>query len=200
MLSNDFSPRSFRVELGFDREADRILGTRPESHLYPLQNALVDITGGDGPGQAKPAWYTKLSPKDTVYIRLLDITDLVHGTCDAGHQPSPPSPSTLIIETTHPRDQGQRVKVLEQEAHWRPKYARCVSSPVFSTGNQQFSGFDLYPNPADSLPGVIRDLPAGEPFLTAELSMLIQIDGVTHKKFVFDPEMIIGPQSGGGPG
>ncbi|MEM7349543.1 MAG: hypothetical protein AAF657_01970 [Acidobacteriota bacterium] len=195
MTSHEPAPRHFRIELGFDRQADRILGTRASDNLYPLQNALVDISEGDGKSQAKPAWYTKLQPHDTVYLRLLDITDLVLGTCDDEQEPAAPLPQEVQIATTETRDRGRRMPVLAQPAEWHVVSPVCAWSPVFSVGNQRFAGYDLYPNPDDSQPAEIRDLPAEHFLLAAELSMLITLESCPEKQFVFDPEMIVGPQS-----
>ena len=64
--------------------------------------------------------------------------------------------------------------------------------------DQRFTGYDLYPNPGNEEPGVIRDLPAGTTMLTAEFSIAITLEDCPGKTFVFDPEMIVGPQGTGG--
>ena len=189
------TPRRFLLELGFDLEAAPILGTPADAHLYPLQHALVDVTDASEP---KPAWYTKMQPKDLVSMRLLDITDLEHGTWDSGQQRRVPAPETIHVTTTHPRDRDQRVSVLTETATWYAKYVvRGVKSPVFSIEDQTFVGWELYPYPGSSRLGEVREIPAGSRLLAAELSMLITLDRYPEKRFVFDPEMIVGPQSTG---
>lgn len=195
MPTTNPTPRRFLLELGFDLEAAPILGTPADAHVYPLQHALVDMTDESRP---KPAWYTKMQPTDLVTMRLLDITDLEHGTWDSGHQDRVPAPETIHVTTTHPKDRDQRLSVLTEPAQWYAKYlVRGVKSPVFSTEDQEFVGWELYPYPGNSRPGVVCSIPAGRRILMAELSMLITLDRYPEKRFVFGPEMIVGPQSTG---
>lgn len=68
-------PKKYRVELGINLHAATVPQTNPNLRIFPLQNALVDITAGDL-DDATPAWYSRLRVGDEISFRLVDISRL----------------------------------------------------------------------------------------------------------------------------
>ncbi len=67
--------KKFRVELGINLHAASVPQTNPNMRIFPLQNALIDITDGDQE-DAAPAWYSRLGTGDEISFRLVDISNL----------------------------------------------------------------------------------------------------------------------------
>lgn len=65
--------KRFRVELAVNLHAAPIPKTNPNLRVFPMQNALVDLTKGED--HAEPAWYSRLAVGDEISFRLVDISN-----------------------------------------------------------------------------------------------------------------------------
>ena len=76
---------------GINLNAATMPRTNPNMRLFPLQDALIDVTDEKKP---KPAWYTRLKPGDRMAFRLVDISNL-----SQSQGPLPEYPSLALVDT-----------------------------------------------------------------------------------------------------
>ena len=175
----------YRYELGFDQHAAPLRHTASDENLFPLQASLVDVTKG----QLKPAWVTKLSPGDSLSIRLLDISNLALGTGDDPERFPVPEPLSFSLDCADPRDHSRTLDVFEPSvSEWAREPFRGPS-PVYTTARQTFVGVDFRPTHGQILKvGALHH----EAHLLVELSFRVVFgDGLLRRIYVHDPEMIV---------
>lgn len=212
--------RKYRIELGINLHAAPVPQTNANLRIFPLQNALIDITEGEAE-EAKPAWYSKLGIGDTLSFRLVDIS----------HRRAPEQeityPSLALAELyfCNPSTGQPADPFTESIGGWRiSERSDDRYSPVFSLDSEHLlPNWDIVGANADGelfetlefadFTGDGGDGDGGESdgeedreaYRAFELTVAIKMarDGwVNH--YVFDPEMIVsetdneGDQSGGG--
>ena len=182
---------SYRYELEFDRHAAPLRHTPPELRFFPLQAFLVDVTKG----QQKPAWITKLSPGDTLTIRLLDISDLIFGTATDDGDAETPVPKSFAMHCTAPRNRSRRIDVFAPEITDWQRIPYRGPSTVFTTSRQEFVGVDFVP-PHGMLLTVRPFKETADMFVELGFHVIFE-DGLLERNYVHDPEMIV---SGSGSG
>lgn len=179
--------RDFRIELGLNRKATTLSRTNPNMRLFPLQNALVDITDEDAPS---PAWYSRLKAGDTLSFRLVDISDL--------DRPELPEtvPSRLYLSFRDPRTGGPANPFDENVQSWRiSRTCELRQSPVFSrAGSPDLPTWDVLWRDDDGWktdPLALARL-GNRDYRGFELAVALEVrrDGWVDQ-FLFDPEMIV---------
>ena len=202
------TPKKFRVELGINLHAAPVPQTNPNMRIFPLQNALIDITDGDGPDNASAAWYSHLSTGDEISFRLVDITNLRVPE----HEPTYPSIALAEFYFNNPNT-GQSANPFEEEVvGWRfSDRLEDQKSPAYSLNpDHLLPTWNLIGRNADGENlEVLRfadfttygDSEERTKFRAFELTVAIKVieDGwVNH--YVFDPEMIISETESEGDG
>jgi hypothetical protein len=179
--------KDFRIELGLNRKAAHLSRTNPNMRLFPLQNALIDVTDEDEP---LPAWYTRLETGDALSFRLVDITHL------ARSEPPEPAPNLVKLTFRDP-DRGRPADPFEEDVRsWRISHTcELRPSPVFSrerspdlpTWNVEWRGDDGWKSGRLTLAR-----PSRRKYRGFEMAVAVDIrrDGWVDQ-YVFDPEMIV---------
>ncbi len=195
--------KTFRVELGINLYAAPVPQTNPNMRIFPLQNALIDVT--DGEGQAKPAWYAHLGIGDTISFRLVDISNL--------HLPErePEYPELALAEFyfTNPVTGQPAHPFTERVVDWRfsDRLDDCSSPAYCPDTSVLLPSWDLLARDAVSEPietlrfADFETTESGNEFRAFELTVAIKMarDGwINH--YVFDPEMIVSETDNEGPG
>lgn len=181
--------KKFRVELGLNLHAAPVPQTNANMRIFPLQNALIDITGG----QNKPAWYSRLGTGDEISFRLVDISSLRAPT----HKSDYPSLALAEFYFNNPATGLPTNPFTEEVVHWRlsDPLDDCLS-PVYSVPQEQllptwdFVALSRQGEEFESLK--FADCAEHQQFRAFELTVAIKMlsEGwVNH--YVFDPEMII---------
>ena len=196
--------RKFRVELGINLHAAPVQQTNPNMRIFPLQNALIDITEGDN-GGAKPAWYSRLGTGDEISFRLVDISNRRAQSC------GPDYPSFALAEFyfNNPTTGQPANPFAEAVVDWRfSERLDDQPSPVYSLSPEQqlptwnFIGRSAEGEELESLHfAEFSGRSEGEPFRAFELTVAIKMvrEGwVNH--YVFDPEMIVSETDNEGDG
>ena len=116
--------KTYRVDLGINLHAAPVPQTNPNMRIFPLQNALIDVTGGEE--KAKPAWYSHLGIGDTISFRLVDITHLRNPELDTQ------LPELAIAEFyfNNPVTGQAAEPFTESVAYWRFSEEQRCTSPV----------------------------------------------------------------------
>ena len=179
--------KDFRIELGLNRKSAPLSRTNPNMRLFPLQNALIDVTDEDEPSAA---WYSRLVAGDTLSFRLVDITELL--------RPEPPEPAPDLVKLTFREpNTGRPANPFDQEIHrWRvSRTSEMRRSPVFSrkrspdlpTWDLQWRADDGWKS--DPLP-LAR--PGHRRYRGFEMAVALEVrwEGWIDQ-YVFDPEMIV---------
>lgn len=194
--------KTFRVELGINLHAAPIPKTNPNMRVFPLQNALIDVTNGDD--QAKPAWYSHLGIGDTITFRLVDIS----------HRRSPQHstdyPDLAIAEFyfNNPITGNPTHPFTERIIDWRFAERRDCSSLAYCLDDStELPSWDLIPYGAMGEPiealrfADFEKEPSGDGFRAYELTVAIKtaVDGWINA-YVFDPEMIVSETDNEGEG
>ena len=201
MAANKPKKRIFRVELGINLHAAPVPQTNPNMRIFPLQNALIDVTDGDD--QPKPAWYAHLGIGDEISFRVVDISKL-RGDGETEY------PDLVLAEFffNNPNT-GRSVNPFDQEViSWRfADRGPDQPSPPYSLDGCEFPVWDMVPHnalgkPIESLE--FADFPKAERgmgFRAYELTVVLKLyrEGwVNH--YVFDPEMIVSETDNEGDG
>ena len=182
--------RKLRVELGINLHAAPIPQTNPNMRIFPLQNALIDVTD---PGDPKPHWYTCLRSADELSFRLVDISDLREVT----EEPDYPEVALAEFYFTNPTTGQTSNPFTENIVKWKigDRHEEDLQSPVYSVGSAMelptwdFIALDHLDNEFPTL-----ELASCAPlkFQAFELAVVLKInrDGFINQ-YVFDPEMIV---------
>ena len=194
--------KTFRVDLGINLHAAPVPQTNPNMRIFPLQNALIDVT--DGEEKATPAWYAHLGIGDAISFRLVDISHLRKPELDTQ------LPELAIAEFyfNNPATGQPAEPFTETVAYWRFSEEQRCSSPVYCLKEGvELPSWDLVPyraagDPIESLQFAdFETAEPGEGFRAFELTVAIKtaVDGwINH--YVFDPEMIVSEFDNEGPG
>ncbi|MEM7586728.1 MAG: hypothetical protein AAF560_25285 [Acidobacteriota bacterium] len=193
--------KTFRVELGINLHAAPVPQTNPNMRIFPLQNALIDVT--DGEDRAKPAWYAHLGIGDKISFRLVDISNLRLPDHETTY------PDLAIAEfyfnnpvTGRPANPFTR-RVIDWQFSdrldcWSPPYCQEASVQLPSW---DMIGYDASGEPIETLRFADFDqAESGDGFRAFELTVAIKLvrDGwINH--YVFDPEMIVSETDNEGP-
>lgn len=189
------TPSIFRLELGINLNSAIISRTKPEHRLFPLQNALIDITNGEN--AAGPSWYTRIQAGDQLWFRLVDISNLKQT------QPATPPahPAEIEFIFTEPQTGAPSSPFVDTPVSWQiSNQAQRRTSPVYSlVPGQELATWDVYGLSAtrEQIPSTTFAEVSG--FQAFELSVTLGVernnDG-SLDQFVFDPEMIVSERSG----
>ncbi len=183
--------RKFRIELGINLFAAPVPMTNPNLRIFPLQNALIDISGGKR--AARPAWYSRLNTGDEISFRLVDLSS----ARVPDHQPEYPEMALVEFLFNDPMTGQPTNPFTERIAEWQISNRRKNRwSPVYSQSrDEKLPTWNLYPcNVEGTKLKKLRfaECDEGESCRAVELTVAIKLphDGwIDH--FVFDPEMII---------
>ena len=179
--------RRLRVELGINLDAKTMTKTDPDKRLFPLQDALVDITE-EWP---KPFWYSHLRPHDRVSFRLVDITDLSRPRPRA----QPCCPTSVHLAFSDPTS-GDSCNPFEQKIQgWKVDSTSTRRlSPVYSmaTGDKLPTWDLLWQGEDGWQSGPVTLAALGQVrYRCFEMSMALAVQRDSIDCFVFDPEMIV---------
>ncbi|MEM7351751.1 MAG: hypothetical protein AAF657_13220 [Acidobacteriota bacterium] len=195
--------KTFRVDLGINLHVAPVPQTNPNMRIFPLQNALLDLT--DGEDRAKPAWYAHLGIGDTISFRVADIS----------HRRSPETETTypdLVVAEfyfTNPTTGASDNPFTTQVIDWRfserledcPSPAYCLDDSVLLP-TWDLIAYDAAGEPIETLQFAdVTQSESGDGYRAFELTVAIKMvrDGwVDH--YVFDPEMIVSDTDNEGPG
>ena len=194
--------KTFRVELGINLQAAPVPQTNPNMRIFPLQNALIDVTEGED--RAKPAWYAHLGIGDTIAFRLVDISHRRFPQRPADY------PDLAIAEFyfNNPITGNPVNPFTERVAGWRFSERRDCSSPAYCLDASMALPFwDLIPFDAagetiDALRFAdFEKAASGDGFRAYELTVAVKtaVDGWINA-YVFDPEMIVSETDNEGEG
>jgi|GEM_PF-7011156 len=186
--------RTFRIEMGLNLKAATIPRTNPNMRLFPLQNALIDVTRGEA--KAVPAWYSWMYAGDRLSFRLVDITR------SGGQEATTIEPALVKLSFTDPDTGLPENPFVEDVGRWRiSDHWTYRWSPPYSRGaDQELPTWDL--SWSDGLSWregtlTLSSLASGQQLHGFEMAVAIRIhrDGWTDQ-YVFDPEMIVGERGG----
>lgn len=185
-------PRHYRLELGINLNAATIPRTNPNMRLFPLQDALVDITDLETP---KAAWYSQLAPGDTMTFRLLDISNLSESTEPIETYPSVALADFIFTDPNSGESSNPFVEQVtrwqfarESESHWSPPYSRRRDQSLMSWGiHAEDSAGTTLPHVTLAAPETGRN----ERFTNLAVVIWTRRQGFIDQ-FIFDPEMIVG--------
>lgn len=186
----------YRVELGINLKAATMPRTNPNMRLFPLQDALVNVTDADSP---KPAWYTGLKPGDTMTFRLVDISNLSQSDGPMASYP------TLVLADfifTDPNLGNNVSPFVEQVTGWTFGERQLLPSPAYSLNpDQKLLSWDICPENANG--ATHRRVELAKPkkgdrqrFVNLAVVIWAKRDGFIDQ-FIFDPEIIINEADGG---
>ncbi len=195
--------KTFRVELGINLYAAPVPQTNPNMRIFPLQNALVDVTDGDD--QPKPAWYAHLGIGDAISFRLVDISN----RRVPDHEADYPELAVAEFYFNNPVTGRPANPFTRKVVDWRfsDRLEACTSPAYCLNESVKLPAWDLIPLSAKGKP--IKTLrfadfdkaESGQPFRAFELTVALKMarDGwINH--YVFDPEMIVSDSDTEGPG
>lgn len=195
--------KTFRVELGINLHSAPLPQTNPNMRLFPLQHALIDVTGGED--QAKPAWYAHLGIGDAISFRVVDISNLRFPEIE----PEYPELALAEFYFNNPLTGQPTDPFTERVVDWRFS-DRLDDHPSHAFGlgdSDRFSAWDLLAHDAtgkriDTLRFAdFEKAESGKAFRAYELAVAIKIrrNGfIDH--YVFDPEMIVSETDNEGDG
>lgn len=181
------NPRKLCIELGINLDAAPITCTDPAKNLFPLQNALLDVTDD---GRPKPLWYSQLRSYDELSFRLVDITDLLDPQTPASR------PTTVKIRFADPVT-GKPLDPFEQAVSgWKLDPTSTLRfSPVYSApAGRDLPTWNLLWQSGNTWhDGPLTLAATGQaPFRGFEMSMALEVHrGSEVSHYVFDPEMIV---------
>ena len=182
------SPRTFRLEIGVNLSASNLDHSPPNENLFPLQNALVDITQDEQP---RPAWYSIFRPQDELVFRLVDITRLLE-------PPAPPMATVALHVDIAPLGQ-QQGPFTEMPASWSVESMMMRrKSPPFNPEPIDLPTWEIQPLDENGQPiSLIFALVKG--LTRFELSVALDVDlgSGDIRKYVFDPELVVSETGGG---
>ena len=192
--------KTFRVELGINLHAAPVPQTNPNMRVFPLQNALIDVTGD----QAKPAWYAHLGVGDTISFRVVDISNLRF----PGRETEYPDIALAEFYFNNPQTGKPATPFTEKVFHWSFSERQSLPSPAYCLDpdvhlpSWDLVGCDALGRPIEPLIFAdFKQADSNEGFRAFELTVAIKtaMDGwVNH--YVFDPEMIVSDTDSEGPG
>ena len=183
------NPMHYVIDLGIDGN----LGVESGS-VFPLQQGLVAVEGGNAHGTGAPQWYTRFRQKDTVAFRLWDITGESSGELSiasfAAYFLSPTNTtrlsSPLAAEIPNPIIFSEKVFPFHTPGE--------VKSSVFVNPHK---GWLLG---ADTAPlGKSCELEKQGRYLL-RIEVVVIGPSVARRTYVLDPEMVVGSSDGGGTG
>lgn len=178
---------SYQMQMGFDLNSAILTGTSPDQNLYPLQNALVDMTDGE-----TPAWYTQLVAGDEIEFWFFNIS-----TVQArGSNPEFTHPE-ITLAFADP-ESGQSVWPFlngEAGANWSLFAVDLgpTTSPVYSVGGKKLP--TSYRAAIDGGSPYTFTLKEGFFKVSARLQVTNSETG-QPMNFVFDPEWIVNTSGG----
>ncbi len=196
--------KKFRLEVGINLYAAPVPQTNPNMRIFPLQNALIDVTGGDHQ-HAKPAWYSRLSFDDEISFRLVDISRLRVPS----HEPDYPKLVLAHLYFNNPMTGRPADPFTETVVEWRlSDRLEDQASPVFSADSAHLLptwdlvGLNIAGENLQTLRfAKLIEGTASKSFRAFELTMVLKMvrEGwVNH--YVFDPEMIVSETDNEGDG
>lgn len=192
------SKKKFRVELGVNLHAAAIPKTNPNLRIFPLQNALVDVTAGNQ--AARPAWYSRLHGGDEMSFRLVDLSRL--------RVPERPLdyPDLVVAQFifNDPVSGQFASPFVQRVSEWRISgRMKKRESPAYSQEDgQKLPTWNFHGHTAKGKklkPLKLARCPKGTLCRAFELTVVLKSvvgDWVNH--FVFDPEMIVSETDAGG--
>lgn len=195
---------TYEWQIGFNWNSRTIEGTLQSHHLYPLQHGLVTP-------DATAAWSTEFCARDIFSFVLFDITPVLSPpgqplaytfpkfelavTGSNNHLPANPFglddtnlPPSSSGKSTYDETSG----VLTcPDGVWSE--SSQAMSPVFSVNNgMMLRRWFISQDPEG--PGYEFQFQPGSEGDNLEISVLIEVEsGGVHRKFVFDPQMKVGP-------
>lgn len=188
------SNKKFRVEIGINLNAAPVPLTNPNLRIFPLQNALIDIT--DGEAAAVPAWYSRLGTGDEISFRLVDTSN--RGVGDSGGSGGAEYPQLVLTEflIKDPKTGQAKNPFTEEVVDWRlTAPVDDCPSPVYSLSDENLPAWDFvgYNRDGEQLSSMkFAECGEGETFRAFELTVIIRmLSGGWVNQYVFDPEMII---------
>lgn len=194
--------KKFRVELGINLHAAPVPQTNPNMRIFPLQNALIDVTRGEA--HARPAWYAHLGIGDEISFRVVDISNLRMPELE----PEYPHYALAEFYFNNPMTGRPDNPFTEKVVDWRfsERLDDCVSPAYSLRDTHRLPTWDLIARGADGEPIdslVFADFrkPEDRGHRAFELTVAIKMvkDGwVNH--YVFDPEMIVSETDSEGDG
>lgn len=191
--------KKFRVELGLNLHAAPIPQTNPNMRIFPLQNALIDITDEEN----KPAWYSRLGTGDEISFRLVDISGL---RLPSSSPPDYPNFALVEFLFNDPATGQPSNPFTDEIVKWRisDRLEEDCPSPVYSLPLEHpLPTWDFV---ADNHQGeelkslTLVDCEEGQTCRVFELTVaikMLQPDGWVNQ-YVFDPEMIVSDSAGEG--
>jgi hypothetical protein len=182
--------RTFRIELGVNFDAATIPRTNPNMRVFPLQNALIDVTQGES--EATAQWYTRLHSGDRLSFRLVNITRIAGGSLEV--------PRLVELSFTDPDSGLPADPFVEVVRRWQiEEPSKPRTSPVYSYGTRdkllswEIAWFDG--NHRSTQPLTLASVEDG--YCGFELAMAVGLHrGGWYDQYVFDPEMIVGERGG----
>ncbi len=200
--------KKFRIELGINLHAAPVPQTNPNMRIFPLQNALVDITRGEAPEHARAAWYSHLRAGDEICFRIVDISSLRV----PGHEPNYPSMALAEFYFNNPVT-GRPANPFEEDVvEWRfSDRLEDQRSPVYSLNAEHLlPTWDLvgrsgageeYETLKFADFSTLEEVEGHHKFRAFELTVAIKMaDGGWMNHYVFDPEMIVSETESEGDG
>ncbi len=195
--------KSFRVELGINLHAAPVPQTNPNMRIFPLQNALIDVT--DGEDRAKPAWYAHLGIGDTISFRLVDITNMRVPE----HETTYPDLAVAEFYFNNPITGRPANPFIKRVVDWRFSERLTCTSPAYCLDKSVvLPTWDLIPLDAAGEPiETLRfadfektEVEQAHPFRAFELTVALKMaSGGWINHYVFDPEMIVSETDNEGP-
>lgn len=196
--------KKFRVELAINLHSAPIPQTNPNMRIFPLQNALIEITEGDD-NHTKPAWYSRLGTGDEISFRLVDISNLRAPS----YEPDYPRLALAELYFNNPTTGQAANPFTETIVDWRlSDRLEDRPSPVYSLDStHQLPTWDLLGRNASGQElGSLQFAKFAEctdegKFRAFELTVVFKMvrEGwVNH--YVFDPEMIVSETDNEGDG
>ena len=195
--------KTFRIDLGINLHAAPVPQTNPNMRIFPLQNALIDVTDGDD--RAKPAWYAHLEIGDRISFRVVDISNMRLPEHDATYPPLALAEFYFNNPVTGQPANPFTERVVEWRFSRRPE---DCTSPAYCRDESvllptwDLIAYDAADEPIETLRFADFEKPeSGHPFRAFELTVAIKLmrEGwVDH--YVFDPEMIVSETDSEGPG
>lgn len=192
------SSKKFRVELGINLHAATIPKTNPNMRLFPLQNALIDVTAGER--KAKPAWYSRLHVGDEISFRLVDLSSLRVPETELDY----PDMAVAELLFSDPVSGRFANPFAQKVVEWRiADKIKERKSPVYGQeAGQRLPTWNLHGYTArgrklKSL--TFAKCPNGTLCRAFELTVVLKsVVGAWVNHFVFDPEMIVSETDSGG--
>lgn len=174
----------YRNFLGFNLNAAPIGGT---DDVYPLQYLLSDSEGD-------PAWYTKLRADDLFVFYLVDISDLARGTSDSAITDLA---IELLFADPSTGAEAWPFSVAKGDVAWQLSWMGAQPNTVFGSNGQAYSSYSIYAaQKSDAGEGISLSLVPGTYRMSGSFTCT---HGGVVKRFIFDPELIVGDADDGKP-